>query len=131
MLSKTSEIRSRSRRNHTKDEFDMRLKQIISEFAENSLLNVVLFWENEDPATYVSISICPTSAHTGDGMSNMMWYMVNFCQNHLKKRLAFRSEPQATVLDIKEIHGLGTTNDIILVNGKLKEADLIVVADYE
>ena len=129
MFSKTSEIRSRSRRNHTKDEFDMRLKQIISEFAEKSLLNVVPFWENEDPATYVSI--CPTSAHTGDGMGNMMWYMVNFCQNHLKKRLAFRSEPQATVLEIKEIQGLGTTIDINLVNGKLKEADSIVVAGYE
>ena len=107
----------------------MRLKQIISEFAENSLLNVVLFWENEDPATYVSI--CPTFAHTGDGMGNMMWYTVNFCQNHLKKRLAFRSEPHTTVLDIKEIQGLGTTIDIILVNGKLKEADSIVVAGYK
>ena len=129
MLSKTSEIRSRSRRNHTKDELDRRLKQIISEFAEKSLLNVVPFWENEDPATYVSI--CPTSVHTGDGMGNMMWYMVNFCPNHLKKRLAFRSEPQATVLEIKEIQGPGTTIDIILVNGKLKEADSIVVAGYE
>ena len=107
----------------------MRLKQIISEFAEKSLLNVVPFWENEDAATYVSI--CPTSAHTGDGMGNMMWYMVNFCQTHLKKRLAFRSEPQATVLEIKEIQGLGTTIDIILVNGKLKETDSIVVAGYE
>ena len=129
MLNKTSEIRPRTRRNHTKDEFDMRLKQIISEFAEKSLLNVVPFWENEDPATYVSF--CPTSAHTGDGMGYMMWYKVNFCQNHLKKRLAFRSEPQATVLEIKEIQGLGTTIDIILVNGKLKEADSIVVAGYE
>ena len=129
MLSNTSEIRSRSRRNHTKDEFDMRSKQIISEFPEKGLLNVVLFWENEDPATYVSI--CPTSAHTGDGMGNMMWYMVNYCQNHPKKRLAFRSEAHATGLDFKEIQGLGTTIDIILANGKLKEADSIVVAGYE
>ena len=53
----------KKQKKHTKDEFDMRLKQIISEFAEKSLLNVVPFWENEDPATYVSI--CPTSAHTG------------------------------------------------------------------
>ena len=107
----------------------MRLKQVISEFAEKKLLNVVPFCENEDPTTYVSI--CPTSAHTGDGRGNMMWYMVNFCQNHLKKRLAFRSEPQATVLEIRENQGLGTTSDIILVNGKLKEADSIVVAGYE
>ena len=48
-----------------------------------------------------------------------------------EKRLAFRSEPQATVLDIKEIQGLGTTIDIILVNGKLKGTDTIVVAGYE
>ena len=48
---------------HTKDEFETRLKQVIAEFAEKCELNVVPFWENEDPATYVSI--CPTSAHTG------------------------------------------------------------------
>ena len=64
-------------------------------------------------------------------MGNMMWYMVNFCQNHRKERLAFRSEPQATVLESKEVQGLGTTIDIILVNAKLKEAVSIVAAGYE
>ena len=50
----------------------------------------------------------------GDGMGNMIWYMVTFCQSFLKKRLAYRTEPQATVLEVKEIQGLGTTIDVIL-----------------
>ena len=53
----------KKQKKHTKDEFDTRLKQVIAEFAEKCELNVVPFWDNDDPATYVSI--CPTSAHTG------------------------------------------------------------------
>ena len=53
----------KKQKKHTRDEFEARLKQIISEFAVKCLLNVIPFWDNEDPANYVSI--CPTSAHTG------------------------------------------------------------------
>lgn len=34
---------------------------------------------------------------------------------------------QCTVLEVKQIEGLGTTIDVVLVNGQLKEGDTIVV----
>lgn len=38
---------------------------------------------------------------------------------------------QATVLEVKAITGLGTTIDCILVNGRLREGDTVVLASSD
>ena len=45
----------------------------------------------------------------------------------MAQRLMFISELQCTVLEVKVIEGLGTTIDVVLVNGVLHEGDQIVV----
>ena len=45
----------------------------------------------------------------------------------MAQRLMFISELQCTVLEVKVIEGLGTTIDVVLVNGMLHEGDQIVV----
>ena len=77
------------------------------------------------------ISMIPTSAHSGDGMGNLMSILVQLSQNMLAKRLSYSDELQATVLEVKAIPGLGTTIDIVLLNGKLKEGQTMVVAGTE
>ncbi|XP_002732156.2 eukaryotic translation initiation factor 5B-like [Saccoglossus kowalevskii] len=113
---------------NTKLEFDERVQQAITEFAEQGL-NAALFYENKDPRTY--ISFVPTSAHTGDGMGNLMALITEFSQTLLAKRLAYSDELQCTVLEVKSLPGLGTTIDVVLVNGKLRESDTIIVAGQE
>lgn len=39
--------------------------------------------------------------------------------------------PQCTVLEVKVIEGLGTTIDVVLVNGVLHEGDQIVVCGMQ
>lgn len=113
---------------NTQLEFKQRSKEVILQFAEQGL-NAALFYENEDPKTY--ISMVPTSAITGEGMGNLLHLIVENCQNMLAKRLMYSEDLQATVLEVKAIPGLGTTIDAILINGKLREGDTMILAGTE
>merc|ERR1711962_1213514 len=70
--------------NSTKMEFDKRSKEVITAMAEQGL-NCALFYENPNPKEY--ISMVPTSAHSGDGMGNLMALLVQLSQSMLAKRL--------------------------------------------
>lgn len=113
---------------NTMQEFNKRTKEIIVQFAEQGL-NAALFYENPDPRTYVSV--VPTSAITGEGMGNLLHLIVQFSQNQLAKRLMYSETLQSTVLEVKAIPGLGTTIDVILINGRLKEGDTMILAGSE
>lgn len=113
---------------NTMQEFNKRTKEIIVQFAEQGL-NAALFYENPDPRTYVSV--VPTSAITGEGMGNLLHLIVQFSQNQLAKRLMYSDTLQSTVLEVKAIPGLGTTIDVILINGRLKEGDTMILAGSE
>ncbi|OUC47417.1 putative translation initiation factor aIF-2 [Trichinella nativa] len=109
-------------------EFNERVRETVLQFAQQGL-NVALFWENPDQEEY--ISLVPTSAHTGDGMGNLMQAIIGYCQSKLMDRLLFQPTLQCTVLEVKVIAGLGTTIDVILVNGYLRVGNTIVVAGSE
>lgn len=113
---------------NTQQEFDKRVKEVIAQFALEKM-NAALFYDNPDPRTY--ISMVPTSAITGEGMGNLLMLIVQFSQNQLAKRLMYSETLQATVLEVKAISGLGTTIDTILINGKLREGDTMILAGTE
>jgi len=117
-----------SQEHNTRLEFKKRAQQVITGMAEQGL-NAALAYENPDPKTY--ISMVPTSAHSGEGMGNLMGLLVTFSQTRLAKSVAYSEELQATVLEVKAIPGLGTTIDIVLVNGRLKEGQTMILAGTE
>merc|ERR1712223_1877913 len=110
---------------NTKLEFQKKKDEVLLGLAEQGL-NAALFWENPDPNDY--ISLVPTSAHSGDGMGNLMGQLVEISQTRLEERLSFSEELQATVLEVKAIGGFGTTIDVVLINGTLKFGQTIVIA---
>uniref|UniRef100_A0A8C5XAF7 Eukaryotic translation initiation factor 5B n=1 Tax=Malurus cyaneus samueli TaxID=2593467 RepID=A0A8C5XAF7_9PASS len=118
----------KKQKKNTKDEFEERAKAIIVEFAKQGL-NAALFYENKDPRTFVSL--VPTSAHTGDGMGSLIALLVELTQTMLTKRLAECQELRAQVMEVKALPGMGTTIDVILINGRLKEGDTIIVPGVE
>nr|CAB3241971.1 eukaryotic translation initiation factor 5B-like [Phallusia mammillata] len=118
----------RKQKQYVLEEFREKVNGIIVQFAEQSL-NVKLFHENDDPETW--ISMVPTSAHSGDGMGNLIALVVKTCETKLARKLAFSENLQCTVLEVKAIQGLGTTIDVVLTNGRLKYGDTIVLPGTE
>merc|ERR1711892_973973 len=113
---------------NTKMEFQKRKDEVILALAEQGM-NASLFWENPDPTDY--ISLVPTSAHSGDGMGNLMGMLVEMSQTFLSQRLSYTEELQATVLEVKAIGGFGTTIDVVLVNGRLRFGQTIILTGTE
>ncbi|KAL4002852.1 Elongation factor Tu GTP binding domain family protein [Acanthocheilonema viteae] len=98
--------------------------KVVLQFAEQGV-NVVMANENPDLNEY--ISMVPTSAFLGDGIGNIMAHIINDSQNRLAEKLAYFEELDCTVMEVKSLPGLGTTIDVILVNGLLKVGDIIVL----
>ena len=110
------------------NEFKNRLEETKLAFAEQGF-NSELFYENKSMAKYVSL--VPTSAHTGEGIPDMLKLIVQLTQDRMVGSLMYLSEVQATVLEVKAIEGFGMTIDVILSNGILKEGDRIVLCGTE
>jgi len=110
------------------NEFKNRLEQTKLAFAEQGF-NAEVFYENKSMARFVSL--VPTSAHTGEGIPDMLKLIVQLTQERMVGSLMYLSEVQATVLEVKAIEGFGMTIDVILSNGILREGDRIVVCGVE
>ncbi|KAK1929775.1 Eukaryotic translation initiation factor 5B [Phytophthora citrophthora] len=113
---------------HVIREFEDRMKSIIVEFAEQKL-NAEVYWRNKDLAR--TVSLIPTSAISGEGVSDLLMMLTRLTQERMAKSLAFVDILQCTVLEVKVIEGLGTTIDTILVNGTLEEGATIVVCTLD
>lgn len=109
---------------YTQAEFQGRVKSTITAFMEQGL-NAALYYENPDPKNI--ISLIPTSAVSGEGIPDLLALLVKLSQEYMAKRLTLTEEVKATVLEKKVIEGLGTTLDVILVNGRLRVGDTIVL----
>ena len=68
-------------------------------------LNAALYYDNPNPKEY--ISLVPTSAHSGDGMGNLIALLCQYSQTFLAKRVSVTEELQCTVMEVKALPGLG------------------------
>jgi translation initiation factor 5B len=105
-------------------EFETRLQETKNAFAAESF-NAEVFYNNKDMRRYVSL--VPTSAHTGEGIPDLLKLLVTLTQERMTSSLMYLSEVEATVLEVKVIEGLGTTIDVIISNGVIRENDRIIL----
>lgn len=77
-----------------------------------------------------NLAIVPVSAHTGEGIAELLMVMIGLAQRYMENDLALSVEGpgKGTVLEVKEERGLGTTLDVILYDGTLSVGDDIATA---
>lgn len=105
-------------------EFQDRFEKAKVALAEQGL-NSELYYQNKNVSR--NVSIVPTSAVTGEGVPDLLYLLLELTQTRMSKQLMYLSNLEATILEVKVIEGLGTTIDVVLSNGILREGDRIVL----
>jgi translation initiation factor 5B len=105
------------------DEFNNRLSLITTQIMENGL-NTKLFWENDSFED--TISICPISAKTGDGIPDLISQIVKINQTYLSEQITFKENLECITVEKSNIEGFGSTVDVMLINGTLNKGDEIL-----
>jgi len=79
-----------------------------------------------------TIALVPTSAKTGEGLTELLMVLIGLTQQYLKKQLqTTEGSAKGSVLEVKEEPGLGLTLNTIIYDGTLQKDDLIVVGGKE
>ena len=75
------------------------------------------------------IAIIPISAKTSEGIAELLMVMAGLSQKFLGQSLKVdvKGNAKGTILEVKEEKGLGTTIDVIIYDGSLKQNDTIVI----
>ena len=79
------------------------------------------------------VLIIPTSGKTGEGVPDLLLYVAGLSQKFMEGKLNIDIEKpgRGSILEVKEVQGLGTTVDVILYEGKLKSGDNIVLSGVD
>jgi translation initiation factor 5B len=117
--------------------FAAKAKEIQTQLNENGF-NVALYYENDEPYNWnpeISepyISIIPTSAISGEGIPDMLSCIANLSQRIQADKIKRRDDEfKCKVMEVKTLQGIGSTVDVMLINGYLREGDKIMVAGYD
>jgi len=78
------------------------------------------------------ICIVPCSGISGEGVPELLMVLAGLAQQFLKKELELKKGiGKGTILEIKELRGMGTTADVILYEGEASKGDWLVIGGKE
>lgn len=77
------------------------------------------------------IAIVPLSSVSGEGISDLLMVLSGLAQQFLKDRLTISNVARGSVLEVKDVKGLGTTIDVILYDGKIQKGSFAVIGGNE
>merc|ERR1719482_1947812 len=113
-----------NQQDYVQEEFNTRWTRV-QHAMQSKGLNTELYYQNSDLKQL--ISVIPTSAMTGEGVPDLLYMIMRLTTTVMAPKITYKSELQCTVLEVKSIEGFGTTIDVLLVNGELRNGDTIVV----
>jgi translation initiation factor 5B len=107
------------------DDLDQRLYTVVGTLSRLGF-NSEAFYRVKDFTK--EIAIVPVSARTGEGIPELLTMLVGLTQQFMLPKLHVSDVAKGIVLEVKEEVGLGPTANVILLDGKIRQGDSIVVA---
>ena len=109
---------------------DENLYEIIGQLSDSGF-SADLYWRVQD--FQGNIGVVPVSALTGEGVPDLLTVLMGLSQRYMKDQMAIDVDgPGAgTVLEVKEEKGFGTTLDVVMYDGTVREGDEIVVGGMQ
>ncbi len=120
----------KKQRDFVKEQFEKKLYNLVGELGKHGF-DSDLFTNVSDPTK--QIMIIPVSAKTGEGFSELLMFLAGLSQKFMEKKLEIHPNSAAigTVLEVKEVTGLGMTIDVIIYDGVIREGDTIALAGHD
>jgi len=115
-------------REDVKEELDKKVYRIVSQLAERGFSSE-RFDRIKDFKR--NIAIVPVSGITGEGIPDLLMVLAGLAQQFLKERLILSEQAKGSILEVKEVTGLGTTIDVILYDGCLEKNDFLIIGGKE
>src|SRR3989338_76216 len=114
-----------------KKNLDEKFYKLLGELYENFNLNIERFDTIQDFTK--NIIVIPISAKTGEGLPELLMFLVGLAQKFLDVCLTCNicGPGKATILELKEEKGLGLTLDVILYDGCIKTEDKIIIGTLQ
>jgi translation initiation factor 5B len=111
---------------YARDRLDGMLYDIIGQLSDAGFSSD-FYWRVQD--FQANVGVVPVSAETGEGVPDLLAVLMGLSQRYMKEEMEVDVEgPGAgTVLEVKEERGFGTTVDVILYDGNVREGNQIVV----
>lgn len=107
------------------DELDKRIYNVVGVLSRLGFESEAFYRVNDFKK---QVAIVPVSAKTGEGIAELLTMLIGLTQQYLQKRLEVSDFTKGIVLEVKEEEGLGTTANIILLDGKFRQGDQIMLA---
>lgn len=108
----------------TQDELEKRLYKLVAQFVERGF-EADRFDRVRDFKKQVAI--VPCSGKYSEGIQELLMMLAGLSQRFLKDKLELSEKARGTVLEVKEVKGLGTTIDVILYDGIVRVGDYLIV----
>ncbi len=115
-----------SQSDRVRTDLDTSLYEIIGKLSDNGF-SADLYWRVQNFQR--NIGVVPVSAMTGEGVPDLLAVMMGLSQRYMKEAMEIdvAGPGVGTVLEVKEEKGFGTTIDMVLYDGTIREDDQIVV----
>jgi translation initiation factor 5B len=107
-----------------KQELEEKFYRIVQQFADHGL-KLERFDRIEDFTK--TIAGVPVSAKTGEGIPGLLTVLMGLAQQFLKDQLEEGEESKGTILEVKDVTGLGKTIDAIIYSGNVNKNDFLII----